>query len=269
MSATKDANEKLPDNAVTAPSQRRWKQVLVWAGGVLTTAVVIPAVAWAAGWFTKTISPEEYLAATVTVLSPKANCQLGGEGWVFNKDPQQLPMVRPGDNTDAWAAANGGIPASGNHVKVDLQGRNKHTVIVDSISVNVSSHIDPPQGTWANTWAQCGPTQRYGFEANLDTTPVAVTAVPAESAVVDDQGGRILDSLPHTISDAAPEVWYLTAITTNCICEWTATVNWTSEGNQGHTDITDHGHPFRVAAVTRSTRVLPGDNQWMIVRPQR
>src|SRR6202022_3997126 len=100
---------------------------------VLTSAVVIPLVTWVAGstghWFSSKISPEKYLSAVVDIPSPGLACE-GGEGWVFDKDPQHLPGVFPSDNRDAWAAANGGIPASGNYVVVTLQGLKGHTVVV-------------------------------------------------------------------------------------------------------------------------------------------
>jgi hypothetical protein len=118
VSETKDPSQQPPDGAVTASPQSRWKKILVWVGGILTTAIVIPLVAWAAGWpahwFTNKISPEKYLSAAIDVPSPVNSCEGGGEGWVFNKDPQQLPGVFPSDDKNAWAAANGGIPASGN-----------------------------------------------------------------------------------------------------------------------------------------------------------
>ena len=87
------------------------EEVQSLVGGVLTTAIVIPLVAWAAGWtghwFTSKVSPEEYLSAVVDIPSPAGRCN----GWVFDKDPQHLPGVLPDDDLDdldAWAAANGG-----------------------------------------------------------------------------------------------------------------------------------------------------------------
>jgi hypothetical protein len=47
-------------------------------------------------------------------------------------------------------------------------------------------------------------------------------------------------------------------VTETCTCEWTATLNWTSDGKPGTTPIKDNGHPFRVAAVTRATGAMPG-----------
>jgi hypothetical protein len=271
VSETKDPSQQPPDGAVTAPPQSRWKKILVWVGGVLTTAIVIPVVAWAAGWpahwFTNKISPEKYLSAAIDVPSPVNSCEGGGEGWVFNKDPQQLPGVFPSDDKNAWAAANGGIPASGNYVNVTLQGLNGHTVVVGSISVDVVSRTGPPQGTWANTGAQCGGLKPYRFQANLDTTPVAVTAIPDQGVVAEGQERRPVD-LPHSVSGSDPEVWHLTAVTTECTCEWTATLNWSSEGKQGHADITNKGHPFRVAAVTHSIPVVTDYKGGWVIGPK-
>ena len=46
-----------------------------------------------------------------------------------------------------------------------------------------------------------------------------------------------------------------------------ATLEWTSDGQQGTTPITDNGRPFRVAAVTRATRVQYDwhNGGWLIV----
>jgi hypothetical protein len=270
MSETKEPGHKLPDSAATAPPQSGWRKVLVRVGGIVLTAVVTSVVAWAVDWPKQwfndnIINPDKYLAATVTVPSPEPSCQGGGTGWVFDKGPQQLPGVPPRGDVNAWATANGGIPASGNYVNVDVQGLDGHTVVVDSISVNVVSRAEPLQGTWAETWAQCGGLIPYRFQLNLDTAPVAITAIPDEGAGPAGGERRPVD-LPHSVNGSEPEVWHLTAVTTTCTCEWTATLNWTSDGKQGHTDLTDNGHPFRVAAVTRSTHVKPDNGGWMLAR---
>jgi hypothetical protein len=130
----------------------------------------------AGGWFTDRVSPEQFLSAVVDVASPEQTCT-SGEGWVFDKTPQQLPGVLPDDDKQAWAAANGGIPASGNLVKVTLQGLNGHTVVVTDIAVQVVSRKDPPRGTYPLTRGPCGGLVPYRFQADLDTTPVSITAV--------------------------------------------------------------------------------------------
>jgi hypothetical protein len=235
----------------------RWTTARKWLAGVATSAVVIPllglAVSKAGDWFTSKVSPEQYLSAVVDVPSPQHTC-ISGEGWVFDTDPQHLPGVLPDEDKDAWAAANGGIPASGNIVQVTLQGLNGHTVVVTDISVEVVSRSDPPSGTYPYTGGQCGGMIPYRFQANLDAKPVSVTAL-ADDGAVDPNAVRRPVDLPHSISGSEPEVWHIGAITDSCTCEWTATLNWNSEGTQGHTKITDNGRPFRVAATTHAVHV--------------
>jgi len=171
---------------------------------VLTSAVVIPLVAWmatsAGHWFFAKVSPEEQLSAVVSVPSFAFTCSTGQAGWVFDQKPSELPGVMPNDDKDAWAAANGGIPASGNYVVVTLQGLNGHTVVVNDISVDVISRTPPPQGTYPYTGGQCGGLIPYRFSLDLDKNPVSVAA----------------------------------------------------KADDGHTEVTNGGKPFRVAATTHA-----------------
>ena len=236
---------------------KRWKRRRVWVGGVITSAIAIPLVAWVATsaghWFVGKVIPEQHLSAAVSVPSPAHSCSGGGEDWVFDKPPSELPGVLPDDDKDAWAAANGGIPASGNYIVVTLQGLNGHTVVVSDISVDVFSRREPPDGTYPYTGGQCGGLIPYRFALDLDKTPVSVKAV-ADDGSFGGEPRRPVE-LPHAISGSEPEVWHLAAVTKDCDCEWTATLNWTSDGVEGHTQITNDGKPFRVAATTRAIRV--------------
>jgi hypothetical protein len=225
-------------------------------GGVVTSAIVIPLVAWvgtsAGHWFTERVNPDEHLSAVVSIPSLEYSCVTGQEGWVFDKEPSELPGLFPADDRDAWATANGGIPASGNYIVVALQGLNDHTVVVNGISVDVVSRTEPPHGTHPYTGGQCGGMIPYRFSLDLDKNPVSVTAVGDDGSLAPGTERRPVE-LPHAISRSDPEVWHLAAVTTECNCEWTATLNWTSDGVEGHTAITNNGRPFRVAAVTRAT----------------
>lgn len=263
-----------------------WKRYRGWVGTVLTSAVVIPLVAWfatrAGEKATEFVSPEPYLAASVHIPSPAGSCD-GGEGWVFTKDLQHLPpppkeLIR-GDDADAWAAANGGIPASGNYIDVTLQGLKGHTVVVRDITVDVvSRQATPPNTTYSKVAyvGGCGGLIPYRFELNLDKHPVTITARADETAgdLPENMRNRPVD-LPHAVSGSEPEVWHLAAMTRDCICEWTATLNWVSDGKEGHTVINDNGRPFRVASAKGATEFeqqeAPGGgakDTWAICDPQ-
>ena len=133
MSTPEDTNQA-PDHGAAGGGRRaRLKKPRVWVGTILTAAVVIPVLTWGVNlgldWIGKKVNPEPYLSAAVTVPTPSAICQ-GGQSWVFDKAPPQLPLPpRPnGGDVDRWAAANGGIPASGNYIEVTLQGLKSTTL---------------------------------------------------------------------------------------------------------------------------------------------
>ena len=85
---------------------------------------------------------------------------------MFNQDAQHLPAPPENGDKDGWAAANGGIPASGNYIDVTLQGLNGHTVVVSSISADITSRRDPLQGTYTTLGCGCGGLIPYRFSLN-------------------------------------------------------------------------------------------------------
>jgi hypothetical protein len=238
------------------------RKYALWAGGVLTTAVVIPLVTWGVisgkDWISDKFNPKPYLSAVVSIPTlakgPPGFCE---QSRVFDKSPPQLPSLPKNfDDLDGWVAANGGIPASGSYIKVALQGLYGHNVLVHDISVNIVSHREPLHGTYADFAKQCGGYVPYRFSLNLDARPVSVTVEAAEGGGEGPPGSPSVD-LPHRISGSEPEVWNLSAVTKTCTCEWTATLNWTADdGRKGTTEINDHGHPFRVAASALATHYV-------------
>ncbi|CQD09205.1 hypothetical protein BN1232_01673 [Mycobacterium lentiflavum] len=259
MSTSDDANGATDHVAVRGSQHTRLRKYALWAGGVVTTAVVIPLVTWGVisgkDWISNKFSPRPYLAAVVSIPTlskgPPGFCE---QSWVFDKGPSQLPSL-PKDfsDLDGWVAANGGIPASGSYIIVTLQGLNGHNLLVHDISVNIKSHGEPPHGTYADFAKQCGGYVPYRFSLNLDARPVSVTVEAAEGGGAGPPGSASAN-LPHRISGSEPEVWNLAAVTKTCTCEWTATLNWTADdGSNGTTEINDHGRPFRVAASVLAT----------------
>jgi hypothetical protein len=92
----------------------------------------------------------------------------------------------------------------------------------------------------------------YRYSFSLDANPISITAEPEGSFSSADQMCWPV-AVPHKISNSEPEYWRLAAHTETCTCEWTATLNWTSDGRKDTTTINNNGNPFRVAAGTRAT----------------
>ncbi|WP_205876928.1 hypothetical protein [Mycobacterium camsae] len=243
-----------PDKAIEAPDaaggprRTRWAKARVWIGAIVTSAVVIPlltlGVTSAVQWFGRKLNPEQYLSVAVVIPSPASAD--GGEGWVFDKSPAELRLPPEHGDVDKWADANGGIPASGNVIVVTLQGLHGHTVVVQSISVEIVSQTGPLQGTHLIPLRAKGLLPTYDFGLNLDARPVAVRAQADQR-------------LPHSISSAQPEALRIAAVTNTCTCQWTATLRWSADdGEQGTTRLGDEGGPFRVAATVHATTVMLG-----------
>jgi hypothetical protein len=265
MSAPNETNQ--PKTSEPAAKAGVWKARLksywkYWVP-ILTTGIVIPTVAllWqpVSRAIQHWITPPRYLSLEATIPSPADVCGMG-MGWVFNTVPPQLPPPRAGSNLDEWAAANGGIPASGNYVQVILNAQDGHKVTIpkDGIHIKIESRAEPPRGAYPSLTGGCGGLRPYNFELNLDTK--RVKALPDEGVLVGIPEGepRIVD-LPQEIEAGETVAWNLVAVTETCDCQWTATLDVVADDGSElePVPIDDHGHPFRVAAVTDAVPASP------------
>ena len=257
MARPEDENPAPVHDASARPWRARLKKYWAYWVPILTAVIVIPLATWGRDEVLDWFNPEEYLSAVVRVPSPALVCE-GGAGWVFDKDPQQLPALPMNGDLDVWADANGGIPASGNYIEVHLHALNGHKVTIPAkggIEVRIESPADPLHGTYPSLTGGCGGLIPYRFSLNLDKNPVSVTAERDEGFLGEVPGGvpRLIE-LPQEITSEETAVWHLAAVTQTCTCEWKAKLNWIAEdGTRGTTEITDNGESFRVAAVTNAT----------------
>ena len=53
---------------------------------------------------------------------------------------------------------------------------------------------------------------------------------------------------PYTVTANDPETLWINVTTVRCDCRWYAELDWIDRSVVGHTDITDHGHPFETTA---------------------
>jgi hypothetical protein len=60
---------------------------------------------------------------------------------------------------------------------------------------------------------------------------------------------RETTNFPYRVSNSDPEVFQITADTSNCDCRWRLYLDWTSEGKSGSLTIDTDGQRFRTAAI--------------------
>lgn len=190
----------------------------------------------------------------------------GGNQWVFAQSAGQLAPLRPEQDAGPWAERNGGIPASGNHITLDVQNLNHHSVIIDQIQVKVVSSAPPSAGTIAYLSAGCGGLDPAYFVANLDCKASAkLRSVKAVSGKND--AGNVVEvvPLPHRLDDQEPsEQWRLELKATQCSSAVVPVVTWSSEGITGSFEITNHGGPWRVTSYSGATEAerIDGSGRW-------
>lgn len=88
------------------------------------------------------------------------------------------------------------------------------------------------------------------FETDLDDPEPSIVpqASTTEMSTGAKDGSDVFRGFPYKISQSDPEVFQLTARTTNCSCSWRAELDWTVSGESGTTPITIGSTPFRTAA---------------------
>ena len=169
------------------------EEVQSLVGGVLTTAIVIPLVAWAAGWtghwFTSKVSPEEYLSAVVDIPSPAGRCN----GWVFDKYLNTCPGCCPTMTWTTWTL--GQLPTGGSR-RVETTWWS-HAGPEWTHGCSQQHHGRRRLADRAAAWhvPENLPALRRAagsvqIQADLDATPVSVTAVADDPAVAEGQARR-------------------------------------------------------------------------------
>lgn len=199
------------------------------------------------------------LLTVKAVMDPGASCT-GGQGWAFAQPVGELaPLpISAAANADTWAAANGGTPASGNFITLDVQSVPGHPVIIDALGVRVVSRDAHTARTLPQLSGGCGGLVPSLFDVDLDRGAV-VRAVSGT-----DAAGRTTEPVPfpHRLDDADPsEQWHLSLRTTTCTCAVIPYLAYTSGGQAATVELTNRGGPWRVAAVKGAALADRTDDQ--------
>jgi hypothetical protein len=207
------------------------------------------------------------LIVAAKMVSPASAAESGGASWVFPVAPSELPVPAAEPRLTGWARENGGIPASGSYVELDVCGEDGCPVIIDAVRVVVTRRRRAPVGTAVflhdpGLHDDRGPIRIPNFlVADLDRTPIPVRATPG----LDASGYTIPAALlPRVIPESKAESLYIQAQTASFDCDWIAYLDWTAEGRSGSLRVDDHGQPFRTAAIRRAAWVSsePAADTW-------
>jgi hypothetical protein len=159
-----------------------------------------------------------------------------GHPYLVDKEPGVLSPPPNEQDAASWVAANGGVSARNQTVKLTVQGTGKDTVVLESLNVRVAGTSAPL--TWNNykmgyLGVGCGGNvPQHSFAVNLDA------AVPRPTPLEGDSG------FPYKVSASDPEAFYINATANNRYVRWYLELEWSSGTRQGTVRIDDTGKPF-------------------------
>ncbi|WP_447038126.1 helix-turn-helix domain-containing protein [Streptomyces sp. DSM 118878] len=159
-----------------------------------------------------------------------------GHPYLVDKDPGVLSPPPNEQDAASWVAANGGVSARDQTVKLTVQGTGKDTVVLESLNVRVAGTSAPL--TWNNykmgyIGVGCGGNvPQHSFAVDLDA------AVPRPTPLEGDSG------FPYKVSASDPEAFYINATANNRYVRWYLELEWSSGTRKGTVRIDDTGKPF-------------------------
>jgi hypothetical protein len=164
--------------------------------------------------------------------------------YVIPKRVEQLPPAptypEEMQQIDEWATSLGGVDAYNTDVLVTIQGRTATPVVLTGLRVNIVERRPPLRGIFV-TKPNAGPLDLRYFVVNLDASPPTI--------VGEDPFGDAPPKFPFQVSQAEPEVFYISASTESCDCTWVAELFWMTNGKTGSTIIDHNGRSFRTTAA--------------------
>jgi len=213
-------------------------QLRRWLIGLTSAVVTAALVAWAtnfSGWLWNrlTVHKTEPLAVNTE--------REGSRVWAISGklSPADLPPAR---EFGTWAPRHGGFHPNETVVYVTVQGSTSDVVVLTRMRVRVQKRLSPPLATVIDPCWMCvgAPQPIRAFNLDLDSPNPVLKPDPAS---------RETTNFPYRVSNSDPEVFKITADTSNCDCRWKLYLDWASGGKSGSLTIDAGGQPFRTAAI--------------------
>ncbi|MFJ6212209.1 helix-turn-helix domain-containing protein [Streptomyces sp. NPDC092296] len=201
----------------------------------------------------------------VTVLSNNWDTQCG-QWFLLPQPPAKVPPPPSLQETNAWAAALGGIPAGDLRLELTAQGVPGQPVVLHALYVEVVSSRPAPKGT--------GYTPASGCGAGLDPASFAIdldTAVPRARPVAGYVGNNetpAISDFPFQVSASDSQVIDVDAHTADHDVSWYLKLVWSCGDRQGTLRIGDHGKPFRTAGLKGDPSYFFDGTTWSPAPPE-
>ncbi|MEZ0064072.1 plasmid maintenance system antidote protein VapI [Streptacidiphilus sp. MAP12-20] len=200
----------------------------------------------------------------VSVLSDNWDSQCG-QWFLLNQPPGKVPPPPSLQQTNAWAAALGGIPAGDLRLQLTAQGVPGQPVVLHTLYVRIVSSSPAPKRIGYTPASGCGAgLDPASFAINLDA---AVPRAKAVAGLVGDGLTATIANFPFQISATDTQVLDVDAHTTDQDVSWYLDLVWSSGNRQGTLRIDDHGKPFRTAGLKGAPAYFYDGTTWSPTSP--
>ncbi|WP_037601395.1 helix-turn-helix domain-containing protein [Streptacidiphilus rugosus] len=201
----------------------------------------------------------------VNVLSDNWDSQCG-QWFLLGQPPAKVPPPPSLQQTNAWAAALGGIPAEDLRLQVTVQGTSARPVVLHALYVRIVSSRPAPK--------RIGYTPASGCGAGLDPANFAVdldSPAPRAKPVAGLVGSGLtatLSNFPYQVSATDPQVIDVDAHTTDQDVSWYLELVWSQGSRQDVARIDDNGKPFRTVGLKGLPAYFYDGTTWARAEPQ-
>ncbi len=152
-------------------------------------------------------------------------------GWVV-PDMGTAPMPYTDDKPSAAA-----VLSSDGELTVTVQGLTGRSVVLQSITVDVTNRSRPMNGAYLPRECEGEMTPRK-YRVDLDASKPRLVPEPKTVA------------FPYKVNDIEPEQFVVAPVITSGAAEWRLILSWTSGPDSGELVVDDAGKPFRTTTAS-------------------
>jgi hypothetical protein len=168
------------------------------------------------------------------VVKQDDSCPNGS--WIFPVGFETRMLPGFDQLNSRWAYRHGGYSVERSVIELSLQGKGDKVVVLHGLQVEVAERRSPPAGVIVTKCHirlhEAVNTRR--FEIDLDERePVAVPRQTQNLRTEPDETPQF----PYVISSSEPEIFEIFAYAKDCLCSWTAELDWTSGEKSGTVNV--------------------------------
>lgn len=194
----------------------------------------------------------------MTVLSNNWDIQCG-QWFLLTRPPGKVPPPPSLQETNAWAAALGGVPAGDLRLQLTAQGVPGRPVVLHALYVRVVSSGPAPKGRGYTPASGCGGgIEPASFDVDLDPAVPRARPLPGSG---EDRPATVTD-FPFQVSAADPQVLDVDAHTADHDVSWYLELVWSCGDRQGTLKVDDNGKPFRTVGLKGAPTYFYDGENW-------